>query len=959
MAHIRSRQDFHPFPLAQLAAALALGILAGALFAIPLSILVALSALTTSLAAGAFLIHRVGFATVFVTIAALLLGSTLVSIEKTRVPANQLKRLLDEKERPAVAVGEPIVVTGVLERDPEVAPERWYLEMRVESIRSREVENKVSGAVMMLVPVLGAKTRDELAELDLRYGARIRVMTSLERSDSLRNPGVSKFTEYLDRKGYDATAFVKSPLLIERLENTPVFLPLVWLFEWRRRLQVQIDSHFSAETAGILNATLLGNRYGLSRSTAERFREGGTFHVLVISGLHITFLGGLVFVVARRFTKNKSAQFMVSVMILWAYSLAVGGESSVVRAALMFTFVVLAPLLSRRANSLGALGGAAIALLVWRPSDLLGPSFQLTFVSVLAIVVVAWPLIQKVSAMGSWRPTRDTPYPPAVAPWLQTAGEALFWSEREWQRELKRGSYSCKLFKSPLARKLERFHLQAVLRYIFAATVVSMSVQLALLPLLVVYFHRLSIASIVLSIGVSLMMAVVAIAAALAILLVQFSDALAAIFISLTNAVTWLMVHSVDPFARLGVASIRLPEYTGWASSVYALYYLPLVVLTVLIARWQPLRLPASRPSALRFFTNPLLSLRWDNNEKSSQTAKNSKLSHRFARVLLDPRRIAGLALAGQLIAAAVIVFHPFSAMPSDGKLRIDFLDVGQGDSALVTFPDNTTLLIDGGGTPGLFRARDDEGGETFERDSRSIGEAVVSEYLWWRGLDHVDYLLASHADADHIDGLNDVLRNFAVRAVFVARTPNRDIEYLKFAHASEVSKVPIYPIGAGDMLLMGSVETSVLWPIAVRTSDARSTNNDSVLLRIKFGDRSILFTGDLEAAAENALVKMHGGRDEFAGRQAPGLESLMADVVKVAHHGSRTSSTAAFIAATGARWTIIPVGQSSMFGHPHRDVVERWSAAGAQLLTTGNSGTITVRSDGRELTVEMFVKEK
>ncbi len=958
MVHNRSRQDFHPFPLAQLAAALALGILAGSALALPLLILIPLSALATGLAAGAFLTHRVGLAAILLTVVAVMLGSTLASIERSRVPANQLRRLLDEKGKQTFLVGEPLELTGVLTRDPEVSPGRWYLELRVESVRSREMEQRVSGVVMMLMPVLSGRTRDELTDLDLRYGARIRVMTSLDRSDRFRNPGVSTFTEYLDRKGYDATAFIKSPLLIERLENTPVFLPAAWLFEWRRRLQKQIDSHFSTETSGILNATLLGNRYGLPRAAAERFREGGTFHVLVISGLHITFLGGLVFVVARRFTKNWRAQFLISVTILWAYSLAVGGESSVVRAALMFTFVLLAPLLSRRANSLGALGGAAIALLVWRPSDLLDPSFQLTFVSVLAIVVLAWPLIQKMQSIGSWRPTRETPYPPAAAPWLRTACEVLFWSEREWKRELKRASYSCRLFKSPLAETLERFHLQAALRYIFAATVVSVCVQLALLPLLIVYFHRLSLASVVLNIGVSLMMAVVMLFAALSLLLVQFSEAFAAPFIGLTNGMNWLMVHSVDPFARLGMASIRLPEYSGWASGVYGLYYLPLLVLIVSVFRWQPLKLPALQVRPSRFFASTLRSLRLNQSHRQSETAEIAKGPQRFTKVLMNRRRTVGLALSAQLIAAGVIVFHPFSSAPADGKLRIDFLDVGQGDSAFVTFPDNTTMLIDGGGAPGVFKEQSDDEAEVFERDSRSIGEAVVSEYLWWRGLDHVDYLVASHADADHIDGLNDVIRNFNVRALLVARTPSRDAEYSRLANTSGAGRVPIYAIGAGDVLRIGSVETSVLWPSAAMNSDAPSTNNDSVVVQIMFGDKSILFTGDVESPAENAFVKLHGNHGNSAGHQNSVLHSLKADVVKVAHHGSKTSSTADFISATQARLAIIPVGQRSMFGHPHPEVVRRWKASGAEVMTTGQQGTITVTTDGRELRVETFVKQ-
>jgi len=313
-------------------------------------------------------------------------------------------------------------------------------------------------------------------------------------------------------------------------------------------------------------------------------------------------------------------------------------------------------------------------------------------------------------------------------------------------------------------------------------------------------------------------------------------------------------------------------------------------------------------------------------------------------------------AFTAQIIAAALIVFHPFSESAPDGKLRVDFLDVGQGDATLVTMPDHTTILIDGGGRPNFFRNNIGDDGEEFENDTRSIGEAVVSEYLWWRGLDHVDYLLASHADADHIDGLNDVVRNFAVRAVLVARTPSRDAEHLRFVESLVAKKVPIYTIGAGDVLRVGGVEAAVLWPFAVRNSNAPSTNNDSVVLRIKFGDKSILLTGDLEAPAENTLVKMH--QDHFPEPLSPRLPGLKADVVKVAHHGSKTSSTADFIAATGARLAIIPVGQTSMFGHPHPEVVKRWKASGAEVLTTGQQGTITVTSNGRDLTAQTFIKK-
>lgn len=961
---MQSRTDAQPFaanPLALLAAAFGAGTLGGLYLVVSIPLPIVAAALSTLVAFTALCRRKMALAKVLVVFAIFLVGLSLAVIDKNNVPPNQIKRLLTEvtdapgsPSNGVIAVGDPVEIIGVLERDPEVAPDRLYLLLRVQRLRYRETEQEVSGEVALLAPVTGKSVGEEFADLDLRYGARIRVMTSLERADSFRNPGVSSFTEYLDRKGYDATGFVRSPLLIERLENTRVFLPLAWLYEWRRRLQAEIDFRFTRDTAGVLDAAFLGNRYRLSRSTSERFREGGTFHVLVISGLHITFLGGLVFLVARRLTRNKALQFLLAVTVLWAYTLAVGAEPSVVRAALMFTVVLLAPLVSRRASSLNALGGVGIALLVLRPGDLLDPSFQLTFVSVLAIVTLAWPLLQKLTEIGAWRPTRQTPYPPLCAPWLRSFCESLYWSERQAQLDLERANYSYRLFKAPMAATLERLHLQRPLRFGFGAVVVSACVQLALLPFFVIYFHRLSLASFLLNIGVSLLMGAVAASAAAGLLIAQFTSTLAAPFIYAADALNSLMVHSVDPFARVGAASIRLPEYTGLAATIYVLYYIPLMRVVVSLWRWAPLKPPGPENQTSRFFANTLRSLRLKIRRRN-QTAKSAKKSQSNAKVSLGMRRSTRLALWTHSLAVALIVVHPWSEGRPEGRLRIDFLDVGQGDSALVTFPDNTTLLVDGGGQPGPFKNRTpvedigEDGSGQFESDERSIGESVVSEYLWWRGLDHIDYILATHADADHIDGLNDVARNFAVRAALVARIPTRDPEYSGFAETLAFNRVPIRTVGGGDELKFGDVAVTVLWPVAFTNPDSPSGNNDSVVLHLRYASRSILLTGDIEAPAENRILESHD----------ISRERLKADVIKVAHHGSKSSSTESFIAATKASKAVISVGQTSVFGHPNRAVVERWMSSGAQVLTTGNCGTITVTTDGADLKVGSFISGK
>jgi competence protein ComEC len=896
-------------PLLVLAAAISAGILVGHYFKLQSQSVLALRIILgvgfTLFCIVSLSKARLVLASLFLIAAFFCAGFILTATDDRNAAANRISKMYDEG---LFTYGDPVELTGVLIGQPEPAPDSFYLTLQVERISFKGTERDASGTVLLLTYMREDPVRKEYEKLELRHGARVRVVTTLDRDENFRNPGALPLTEYLERKGYDAAGVVKSPLLIERLDDARVFLPLAWLYEWRQRLEQEFAATFSPETAGVLDAALLGNRYNISRGAAERFRAGGTFHVLVISGLQIAFIGGLVIVITRRLTRRKLLQFVIAVGFMWAYTIAVGADPSVTRSALMFTLLVFAPVVWRRTDSLNIIGGAALALLVWQPENLFDPSFQLTFLSVLSIVSLAVPVMQRMQRVGSWRPARETPYPPAGARWLRGLAESLFWSEREWRAEIAPSNISYRLFKTPIAARLERWHLQRLFRFAFAAVVVSASVQIGLLPLMVIYFHRLSIASLALNIFVGILMAALAFVALAALVVSHLSAWVAGPLIIFAEKINWMMIHLVDPFTRFSAASIRLPHYAGRAAGIYVLYYLLLGFLLFALLRWNPLR-----PVFITTGAKP------------------------FSRRTL---RIAGVAFAGVL---SVIILHPFSAGRSDGKLHIDFLDVGQGDAALLTMPDGTTMLVDGGGRPSFNQANDDAGEPVFERDTRSIGESVVSEYLWSRGLDRVDYILATHADADHIDGLNDVARNFKVRGAILARTPTDDTEYARFAATMSEAGVAIGKIGADDVLRFGQVSAQVLWPPATRDESAPSRNNDSIVLLVRYGEKSLLLTGDLEKLGEAAVL-----------REGVNLKS---DVVKVAHHGSRTSSIEAFVAATRPTLAIISVGRTSMFGHPHSEVVERWRSNGAEVMTTGRRGTISVVTDGRVLNVSTFVQ--
>jgi competence protein ComEC len=205
-----------------------------------------------------------------------------------------------------------------------------------------------------------------------------------------------------------------------------------------------------------------------------------------------------------------------------------------------------------------------------------------------------------------------------------------------------------------------------------------------------------------------------------------------------------------------------------------------------------------------------------------------------------------------------------------------------------------------------------------------------------------VDYLLATHADADHIDGLNDVARNFKVRGAIVARTPANDPDYERFAATMKETGVPIEQIGAGDALKFGSVSLDVLWPPAKTGDTAPYGNNEGIVVQLRYKQERVLFTADIEKPAEAAMLK--AGYD------------LRSDLIKVAHHGSKTSSIEPFVAATQPSVAVISVGRTSIYGHPNKEVVDRWRASGAQVMTTGEKGTISVVTDGGVLKVSTFL---
>lgn len=892
-------KTFSRQPLLWLAVRFAFGILTAKFVVV--DGLLSVAAVVVALVIAAIVFRGRELATVFIAIAFAVTGFLSLHAERQSVRPDRLSVLYDNG---TFQSGTPVEIEGVLLGRPEATVQGEILTLRAEKLRYRGVERVVSGKVRLFAQGSSASEisnlRPEIS--DLKYGSRIRVACMLEREDEFLNPGVIARREMLDRLGIDASGSVKSHLLIEHIADESVFLPLAWVYDQRANVIDEFRRSLSPKAAGVMIASLLGNRYFLDKDTADLFRDGGTFHILVISGLHITFIGGILLLIMWQITRNRWLQFVVTNCTLWGYTLAVGADLPVVRAAVMFTVLLFGYAIYRRGGLLNSLGLCGLVLLVWRPSALFDPSFQLTFVSVLAIVGCAFPFIEHLRSIGRWTPSAERPFPPDVPFWLKRFCETLYWRPEVWPIKLKRQIWTAKIFKAPLYPGRVKGFLQKGIRYVFEGLLVSAIVQIWMLPLSVVYFHRVSISSVLLNLWVSFFIAIESFAAVAGVIAGYFSMLLAAGFYSIADAMNWIMLLLPRLVSDGGWASFRIPAYESLGFAIYVIYLVPVLFLAVAATMW-------------RLFV----------------VGRQSSL--------LD-RRLLVSACAILVLLTALTVFHPFSKSAGDGRLHIDFLDVGQGDAALVTFPDGRTMLIDGGGRVD-YRAKDDEA-EPFERDVRGIGETVVSEVLWAKGLSRIDVIVATHADADHIEGLTDVARNFSIGTAIFGRTPRDDPDFAELVHSLQLRGVRTEVVSRGDLLRFGDATVEVLYPLASSDPDAVSDNDHSIVFRIVYGNRSFLFTGDIERLAEANLTSLGG--------------TLAADLVKVPHHGSRTSSTQSIVEAIGVEYAVISVGRRSPFGHPHPEIVERWKSAGATVLTTGEKGMISVSTDGRDLSIGKFM---
>jgi competence protein ComEC len=651
------------------------------------------------------------------------------------------------------------------------------------------------------------------------YGDLIEVTGVLEAP-----PDVEQFDyrEHLARQGIRSVVAYPSTRLLDRGQGNRLKSEII---EVRQNLTRALERSLPEPEASLAAGILLGSRGALPRDLKSDMDASGTSHLVAVSGQNVALLAGLV-IASLAWLIGRRPACLAALLAIASYSLLVGAEASVVRAAIMGGLYVTAIAVGRQNSGWGALLLAGAVMTAHDPQVVHDLSFQLSFAAVLGLATLAVPLREQIEArLLADSPVRSFP----------------------------------------------------ITRPTLDALCISLAATAFTIPITAVNFHQVSLISPIANLlVVPAFLAVAATAAVAAVL--------GSIFPNATELLGWLawppasyMAAVVGLFGNLPAASIRL-DGVGLAHAIA--YYAALGAALVYLLRQ---RIPIPEP-----------------------------VTTTRVRLCVAP---AAAAIYG-LIALSTLVVWLGVRDSSNERLSVAFMDVGQGEAILIESPAGNRVLVDGGPS------------------GEAISGALGRRLPFYE--DAIDLVILTHPQSDHLGGLPAVLERFDVGAVVQVPYASASGLHSTWEQSLERTGTPVIRASRGQVIsLGGGASLTILSPAGYERD--LTENESSIVAKLQFGSVSMLLTGDIGKADERRLA--HQGID------------LRADVLKVAHHGSGTSSSDDFLDRVEPRLAVISVGEANRFGHPSANTLARLD--GLPVFRTDEDGDIVVSTDGTSVWVE------
>lgn len=716
-----------------------------------------------------------------------------------------------------------VTVWGYVNNYPTAKEGRQQIHLLVDRLALDGQERAVQGQLRLTT---GAATRHH-------YGQPLRV------SGLLVDPPVFEsfdYRAYLARKAiHSLMQRPRVEVLPEAAQGSPFFRSL---YSLRARGEAVLNRLLPEPYAALANGMLLGIEAGIPDELYEQFNLTGTSHVIVISGSNVAIVSGVLVALFARLLGRRRALWPTLAGI-FLYALLVGGDPAVVRAGLMGSLFVIATFLNRQSTALLSLGAACWAMTLLNPLTLWDVGFELSSAATAGLIL----------------------FSPGM-----TAGMARLWPRLAWG--------------GPLTGGLLQQGGSLLRGLVQDGLLVTLAANLTTLPLVVYYFGRLSLVSL------------------------------------LTN----LLITPAQPFVMLWGGAGLLAGLVGMDLLAQPILWVPYLCLawTVAMVQWTS-SLPWASVEVFGYGSGGLLVtygllFGWHWRKELGMLLG--------WRPQIDSVRLwrwAGNAGLPALAVGALLLWQILLTRP-DGYLHLYFLDIGQGDGILIQTPGGRQVLVDGGSDP--------------QRLFAQLGQAMP---FWDRSLDLV---VATHPDWDHMGGQMGLTERFAVEQALVGGNLQEHADFAEWRVTMAGAGVALSAQSQGGWIDLGDgVGLWVLWPPpeeAMPLVEDDDKNERSLVLRLVYGEFSVLLTGDAGLPAEEALMR--------AG------QPLAAQVLKVGHHGSASSTGAGFVAAVRPAVAVIQVGENR-YGHPDEGVLANLD--GRLVLRNDWHGRIHLRSDGQRMWLE------
>ena len=585
----------------------------------------------------------------------------------------------------------------------------------------------------------------------------------------------------------------------------------------------------------IVKGLILGDTTDLEEELKEKFQIANISHVLAVSGMHIIYIIIGIEIVFKKWLGKRYVKYVIMMGLLFYMSIT-GFTSSIVRAGIMGMMNLIAFLVYRKNDIWTSIAISLGIILIQNPYAITGVGLQLSY--------------------------------------LGTIGIILF------HKNVKQYFDNLKFIKNNIRIKRNKriFKIIENLKDILSVT---LSAQLMILPIMLYHFNVIGIYFIITNILVSIIIGPIMFLSIIFIFS-SFIHLKLSQFISIFLSFGIKVLIQISDLANLPFSKI----YIGTPSILLIIiYYIIIFTNNQIYMIYSAKYLNNTK----RRVKNLIALMKYKLYEKKKKIWKT------YQKILKEKNIKLCILKTCKMI---ILIIFLSGIGQFQQKLKIHFLDVGQGDSCFIITPNHKTILIDGGGSTS---------------SSFDVGKDTVIPYLLDKGYTKINYVFISHFDQDHVGGILPVLEELHIGQIFISPQVEKSENYETFLELVKQKDLKVQEVKAGDKIIIEDITFQILWPIE-KPIEENMLNNNAMVMKLQYKSFSMLFTGDIEEIAEKKILNLY--KDN--------ADKLNTTVLKVAHHGSKSSSTEEFLKVVNSKVAIIGVGENNMFGHPNNEVLER-----------------------------------